>query len=401
MASALVAFAPARLSRSPPSRVAARVPAAGPPPGVVVARLAPPRRVAARLPARLGVRAARPRRVPRAPRPATPARPAAASGSSTPGITPRDDDDDRRASHARAMHAAAKEEAEAAADDPDHPSRARGSRAALACAFVAATAVALLAAANGATPLADLPRPSYWAVMHSTAEGVRGVKFTPQGALRFLDYFGTALFAQAGVAQAGKSGMDFLGCLIVGCVTAMGGGTFRGFVLGERPVFWAAEPDYLFISLVASALSFVWWPRVERRFGRDPTSRRLLDECLNWGDAISIGAFAVIGANNGLRGANGNPLVAVACGMFTASFGGIMRDTFCGVPARILHSHREAYASLTSMGAALYVTLASMQVSLELRIAAPICLVVALRVAAWKKGLRMPTYDDDAGGDDA
>ena len=49
------------------------------------------------------------------------------------------------------MHAAAKEEAEAAADGPIIP-RARRSRAALACAFVAATAVALLAAAHGATP---------------------------------------------------------------------------------------------------------------------------------------------------------------------------------------------------------------------------------------------------------
>ena len=44
-----------------------------------------------------------------------------------------------------------------------------------------------------------------------------------------------------------------MGCVIVGCITAMGGGTFRGFVLGERPVFWAAEPEYLYIAVIASA----------------------------------------------------------------------------------------------------------------------------------------------------
>ena len=201
-------------------------------------------------------------------------------------------------------------------------------RAALAFAFVFATTAAILAAHFGAVPLADLPRPETWAVMHSTSEGFRGLLPTVGGVLRGLDYFGTALFAQAGVVQAGRRGMDLLGCLIVGCITAMGGGTFRGFALGEGPVFWAAEPDYLYISLAASLLTFYLWPAVERRV----RNKRALETWLNWGDAISIGAFCVIGANNGLRGANGNPLVAVAAGMFTASFGGIVETSSAACP---------------------------------------------------------------------
>ena len=261
-------------------------------------------------------------------------------------------------------------------------------RAALAFAFVFATTAAILAAHFGAVPLADLPRPETWAVMHPTSEGFRGLLPTVGGVLRGLDYFGTALFAQAGVVQAGRRGMDLLGCLIVGCITAMGGGTFRGFALGERPVFWAAEPDYLYISLAASLLTFYLWPAVERRV----KDKQALETWLNWGDAISIGAFCVIGANNGLRGANGNPLVAVAAGMFTASFGGIIRDTFCGMPARILHSHQEMYSSITSMGAATYVTLAALQVPLAVRVYVPVALVVALRYFAWTRGWRLPTY---------
>ena len=261
-------------------------------------------------------------------------------------------------------------------------------RAALAFAIVFATTAAILAAHFGAVPLADLPRPETWAVMHPTSEGFRGLLPTVGGVLRGLDYFGTALFAQAGVVQAGRRGMDLLGCLIVGCITAMGGGTFRGFALGERPVFWAAEPDYLYISLAASLLTFYLWPAVERRV----KDKQALETWLNWGDALSIGAFCVIGANNGLRGANGNPLVAVAAGMFTASFGGIIRDTFCGMPARILHSHQEMYSSITSMGAATYVTLAALQVPLAVRVYVPVALVVALRYFAWTRGWRLPTY---------
>ena len=284
----------------------------------------------------------------------------------------------------------------------------RGSRVVLAVAMMVAVTVALAAAHFGATPLADLPRPETWALMHPTSFGVRGCALDPGGILRFLDYFGTALFAQAGVVQAGKRGMDFLGCLILGCITAMGGGTFRGFVLGERPVFWAAEPDYLYISLAASVATFFFWPRFEAwwimrgeevkpnetKATAERRTRRFatLEELLNWGDAISIGAFCVIGANNGLRGANGNPLVAVAAGMFTASFGGIIRDTFCAVPARILHSHQDAYASLTMMGACAYVALSAAQASVALRIAIPIVLVVAARKAAWTRGWRLPGY---------
>ena len=284
----------------------------------------------------------------------------------------------------------------------------QGSRVVLAVAMIVAVTAALAAAHFGATPLADLPRPETWALMHPTSFGVRGCALDPGGILRFLDYAGTALFAQAGVVQAGKRGMDFLGCLILGCITAMGGGTFRGFVLGERPVFWAAEPDYLYISLAASAATFFFWPRFEAWWilrGEEvkpnedarTTTRRTkraakLEEVLNWADAISIAAFCVIGANNGLRGANGNPLVAIAAGMFTASFGGIIRDTFCAMPARILHSHQDAYASLSMMGACAYVALSAARVSVAIRIFVPIVLVVAARAAAWTAGWRLPGY---------
>ena len=284
----------------------------------------------------------------------------------------------------------------------------QGSRVALAVAMMVAVTVALTAAHLAATPLADLPHPETWALMHPTSFGARGCALDPGGVLRFLDYAGTALFAQAGAVQAGKRGMDFLGCLIVGCITAMGGGTFRGFVLGERPVFWAAEPEYLYISLAAAVATFFFWPRFEARWierGEDarPDARERNDarrerratalaEALNWADAISIAAFCVIGANNGLRGANGDPLVAVAAGMFTASFGGIIRDALCAAPARILHSHQDAYASLSMMGACAYVALSAARASVALRIFVPIVLVVVLRKAAWTTGWRLPKY---------
>ena len=99
------------------------------------------------------------------------------------------------------------------------------------------------------------------------APHVRGLpRLAPDGGRRprGLDYFGTALLRRRASSRLDAAAWTS-GCLIVGCITAMGGGTFRGFALGERPVFWAAEPDYLYISLAASLLTFYLWPAVERR----------------------------------------------------------------------------------------------------------------------------------------
>lgn len=71
---------------------------------------------------------------------------------------------------------------------------------------------------------------------------------------------------------------------------------------------------------------------------------------------------------------------------------GVMRDTLCAQPARILHSHQDAYASITSFGASSYVTLSAMQMPVALRVGVPIVLVIALRWLTWSKGLRLPLY---------
>ena len=61
--------------------------------------------------------------------------------------------------------------------------------------------------------------------------------------LRFVDLLGTGVFAHGGVIAAGKRGLDLLGCIVVGCITAMGGWTIRGALVGiegAHPVFWIA-----------------------------------------------------------------------------------------------------------------------------------------------------------------
>ena len=45
-----------------------------------------------------------------------------------------------------------------------------------------------------------------------------------------------------GTIAGGKTGMDVFGCLVIGTVTATGGGTLRDIVLGGERL-WCPEPN--------------------------------------------------------------------------------------------------------------------------------------------------------------
>lgn len=50
-----------------------------------------------------------------------------------------------------------------------------------------------------------------------------------------LELIGSAAFAISGVVVAKKKKMDIFGAVILGCVTAVGGGAIRDLILGIHP----------------------------------------------------------------------------------------------------------------------------------------------------------------------
>ena len=116
-------------------------------------------------------------------------------------------------------------------------------------------------------------------------------------ALRLCDYVGTTTFAVTGSLAAAARGMDVLGATVVGTITAVGGGTIRDVLLGRgRRAFWMEEPEYLWICAVSAAGAFLAWPHLEEAFGV-----RVTDPWVEYLDALGVGAFCVIGAQNGAR----------------------------------------------------------------------------------------------------
>jgi uncharacterized membrane protein YeiH len=53
--------------------------------------------------------------------------------------------------------------------------------------------------------------------------------------LYFLDLLGTAAFAASGALAGVQRRMDLLGVVVLGLVTAVGGGTVRDILLGSIP----------------------------------------------------------------------------------------------------------------------------------------------------------------------
>ena len=78
---------------------------------------------------------------------------------------------------------------------------------------------------------------------------------------------GTAVFAVTGVLAAARQNMDVLSLIVIGVVTAVGGGTIRDLLL-DVPVFWLADPTYLGVSALARS------PRSSSSGGSGPPSAR-------------------------------------------------------------------------------------------------------------------------------
>ncbi|CAL6307195.1 unnamed protein product, partial [Bathycoccus prasinos] len=207
--------------------------------------------------------------------------------------------------------------------------------------------------------------------------------------LRFVDLFGTGVFAHGGVIAAGKRGLDLLGCVVVGCVTAMGGGTIRGALIGiegAHPVFWIAEPEYLIVALVASFFTFFFWPKV---LSKEVRESKAMETALNWLDALSLGGFCIIGQRRALSSRSHYPRSRAREVASCATFSYANRCE-CYTRTRSYTAPRLSPAPPCTRSS----PVGSRGVSHNLRCLLAASTTVFLRWRAWKRGLKLPMYSD-------
>ena len=105
-----------------------------------------------------------------------------------------------------------------------------------------------------------------------------------------MDYAGTAVFATSGAITAGSGGIDIVGGTVIGCITALGGGTFRDAILFNKVPFWIEEPEYFLLAASVALLTFLLWPKVpEQKLIKKNGGE---GEAFFWLDAVSLGVHS-------------------------------------------------------------------------------------------------------------
>jgi uncharacterized membrane protein YeiH len=158
-----------------------------------------------------------------------------------------------------------------------------------------------------------------------------------------LDLIGTAAFAASGAWVGVRKHMDLFGVLVLGMVTAVGGGTLRDLLLGDIPPFSLKDETYMLVALGVSLAVFVNRARFI-----------VFEKALLYFDAVGLGTFVVIGTTKALDFQLGW-LGAVLMGVMTGTAGGVIRDVLANQVPLILR--REIYASACIAGGILLVVL--------------------------------------------
>ncbi|QJD97607.1 trimeric intracellular cation channel family protein [Mucilaginibacter robiniae] len=191
-----------------------------------------------------------------------------------------------------------------------------------------------------------------------------------------IELLGTIAFTISGVFAAMQKRLDLFGVLIMGFVTAIGGGTIRDVLIGVTPVSWMLDLTTLGVIITTGIITVLFKKTVKN-----------LKVTLFFFDALGLGLFTVIGMQKGVA-KNLHPVICVALGTITGCFGGVIRDILLNqIP--MIFRRKEIYATACIIGGVIYwLSL----VWLDERLAQTIAVIVicTIRIVAVKLNWKLP-----------
>ncbi|MCX4259706.1 MAG: trimeric intracellular cation channel family protein [Muribaculaceae bacterium] len=202
--------------------------------------------------------------------------------------------------------------------------------------------------------------------------------------LYIVEMVGAFAAAISGIRLASMKRFDWFGAYIVGLVTALGGGTLRDVLL-DIPVFWTRSWDYFAVTGISMSVVIAFQKQLVRR----------LNMLLVF-DAVGLAMFTVIGVEKTL--AIGLPVwVAIAMGLITGAFGGVLRDILINEEPLIFR--KDIYAMACLLGGVAYG--AVMAFGGNAVACGVACAVVTLtvRVLALRFGWHLPMMHPDDDGE--
>lgn len=196
--------------------------------------------------------------------------------------------------------------------------------------------------------------------------------------LHVLSFVAIAAQAMTAALAAGRRSMDWVGVCLLGCVTALGGGTIRDVLLGHYPLSWVQNPAYLALAAAASFVTIF----IARAVHRLTTAFLVLD-------AIGLVVFTMAGCDVAWQAGASLPIVIVA-GMVTGCAGGVLRDILCNdVP---LLFRAELYASVSVVTGLFYAAAFAFSLNAEIWTALTFALGLSFRLLAIRYKWEMPKF---------
>lgn len=192
--------------------------------------------------------------------------------------------------------------------------------------------------------------------------------FVNKKMFQLLDIIGTLFFAISGVLTGLNKKLDAFGVFVIAFVTALGGGTLRDILIGKTPVGWMIDTQYIYIVIFGVLISVLFRKKLDQ-----------LRVSLFLFDTIGLGIFTIIGIEKGIS-KELDPMICIALGTMTASFGGVIRDILCNeIPILF---RKEIYATICIIGGGLYFFLKQLNLNQDLLYLLTSSFIITLRLLA-------------------
>ena len=165
-----------------------------------------------------------------------------------------------------------------------------------------------------------------------------------------LEIAGTVAFAVSGAFVAIKARFDIFGVLVIGCITAVGGGITRDILIGTTPPAIFSKLYIVGIACSASLVVFIVAYIKRKKFDE---IRERIEHINNIFDAIGLATFTVMGTEIAfINEISENVFLSITIGVLTGVGGGVLRDILTETPPYIFKKHVYALASI--LGSILY-----------------------------------------------
>ena len=153
------------------------------------------------------------------------------------------------------------------------------------------------------------------------------------------DFFSVAVGVLTGAMFACDRKLDIVGTIVLGLVTAYGGGIIRDLLLQDHGVYFMEYPEVILICICLAVFVF-YFRGLFRHTG----------QVLFFADALSVALFALAGANKAFACGEGFVMVVIL-GALTSVGGGALRDISVGETPGVFQ--RSNFYAVAGFGGAL------------------------------------------------